>query len=55
MDNFASQEKTVIVTALEGKSSDAKEKNGSSDEDKGPEGILTVYVYHIEHMAEVKD
>lgn len=55
LDNFASQEKTVIVTALEGKSSDAKEKDGGSDKDTGPEGILTVYVYHIEHMAEVKD
>lgn len=53
LDNFASQDKTVIVTALEGKSSDAKENN--SNEDKGPEGILTVYVFHIEHMAEVKD
>lgn len=54
LDNFASQEKTVIVTALEGKSSDAKEQ-ASEDDEKGPEGILTVYVFHIEHMAEVKD
>ena len=54
LDNFASQEKTVIVTALEGKSSDAKEQE-SDDDKKGPEGILTVYVFHIEHMAEVKD
>lgn len=54
LDNFASQEKTVIVTALEGKSSDAKEKGGET-ETEGPEGILTVYVFHVEHMAEVKD
>lgn len=53
LDNFASQEKTVIVTGLEGKSSDAKEQDSESEE--GPEGILTIYVFHIEHMAEVKD
>ncbi|MBP0965925.1 MAG: hypothetical protein J5999_11650 [Oscillospiraceae bacterium] len=55
LDNFASQDKTVIVTGLEGKSSDAKEANAGEAEEKGPEGILTVYVFHIEHMAEVKD
>ncbi len=55
LDNFASQDKTVIVTGLEGKSSDAKEQSGSADEAEGPEGVLTVYVFHIEHMAEVKD
>ena len=53
LDNFASQEKTVIVTALEGKSSDAKEQNSTEGEE--PEGVLTIYVFHVEHMAEVKD
>lgn len=56
LDNFASQEKTVIVTGLEGKSADAREQGGTGEgEEEGPEGILTIYVFHIEHMAEVKD
>ena len=55
LDNFASQDKTVIVTGLEGKSSDAKESDAGEADEDGPEGILTVYVFHIEHMAEVKD
>ena len=54
LDNFASQEKTVIVTALEGKSSDAKQQN-NGEEEEVPAGTLTIYVFHIEHMAEVKD
>ena len=55
LDNFASQDKTVIVVGLEGKSSDAKEQTSGEGEAEGPEGVLTVYVFHIEHMAEVKD
>lgn len=55
LDNFASQEKTVIVTTLEGKSSDAKEQNSEDGEEKEPEGTLTIFVFHVEHMAEVKD
>lgn len=53
LDNIAAEDKTLIVTALEGKSSDAK---GETDTDeKGPSGTLTIYVFHIEHMAEITD
>lgn len=52
LDNIAAEDKTFIVTGLEGKSSDAKE---TSTEAKEPEGILTIYVFHIEHMADVTD
>lgn len=55
LDNFASQDKTVIVTAVEGKSADAKGGDSAEGEEEGPEGVLTIYVFHIEHMAEVKD
>ena len=53
LDNIAAEDKTLIVTALEGKSSDAK---GETDTDEdGPSGVLTIYVFHIEHMADVTD
>ncbi len=53
LDNIAAEDKTLIVTGLEGKSSDAK---GETDTDEdGPSGVLTVYVFHIEHMADVTD
>jgi len=50
LDNLAAENKTFIVTGLEGKSSDAKE---TSSDSQGPSGILTIYVFHIEHMADV--
>lgn len=53
LDNIAAEDKTMIVTALEGKSSSAKESD--SGDAAGPEGILTIYVFHIEHMAEITD
>lgn len=54
LDNIAAEDKTMIVTTLEGKSSDAKEES-SGEDTKGPEGVLTIYVFHIEHMAEITD
>lgn len=53
LDNIAAEDKTLIVTALEGKSSDARGE--TETDEKGPSGTLTIYVFHIEHMADVTD
>lgn len=53
LDNIAAEDKTLIVTALEGKSSDAKGETDTGED--GPSGVLTIYVFHIEHMADVTD